>query len=74
MEEKETEIIIKPKDKKEAILMLSAENMQMALWEIRYNLWRNWKHDEESLSLDSLREKLNDIYEDCGISSEILEG
>jgi hypothetical protein len=63
-EEKETEIIIKPKDAEEAIVMLSAYKMQNALWEIKHNFWRNWKHDEESLTLDDMRQKLRAIFID----------
>ncbi len=72
-EEKETEIIIKPKDSTEAITMLSANKMKWALWELKHNFWRTWKHDESSLNLETLKEKINELFEEHGISEELLE-
>jgi hypothetical protein len=51
----------------EARALVKYKQMRDALFEIKANMWRNWKYDEESLTLDSLREKVFDIFEDHGI-------
>jgi len=71
--EKETEIIIKPKNNSEAIMMLSANKMKWTLWELKHNFWRTWKHDESSLNLDTLKERISALLYEHGISDELLE-
>lgn len=44
-----------------------------ALFEISHNLWRKWKHDDEQLSVDTLREEISNILYENGISYENLE-
>lgn len=51
----------------EAKALVRYKEMRNALFEIKANMWRHWKYDEESLTLDSLREKVFDIFEEHGI-------
>lgn len=44
-----------------------------ALFEISHNMWRKWKHDDTELNVYTLREEINRILYDNGISHEHLE-
>lgn len=64
--------IVKTTDSEDASALFKYRQMRNALFEIKANMWRTWKHDEESLTLDSLREKVSDIFEDNGIHDSDL--
>lgn len=44
-----------------------------ALFEITNNLWRNWKHDESGLSIESLNKQIGIILTNNGLSYENFE-
>lgn len=49
------------------------KNYKYVLFEISHNMWRKWKHDDEQLNVDTLREEISRILYDNGITYEILE-
>lgn len=44
-----------------------------ALFEVTNNLWRNWKHDESDLSVESLNKEIGIILTNSGLSYENFE-
>jgi hypothetical protein len=65
-------IIIETTDPEEAVLMLSANKLKMFIWELKHNFWRQWKHDDSDLNLYTLREKLNELLEENGITENLI--
>jgi len=57
---------------KKALRILTADNMALLLWEIKHNMWREWKHNEDKLTLDNLREKLADLFDGYEVSIDNL--
>jgi hypothetical protein len=60
----------KTTDPYKARVLSKAEAMACLLFDIKANLWRNWKHDESSLTLSSLREKISDLFEYHNVTEE----
>jgi len=52
----------------EAMMLLNAERMSMMLWELKHNFWRQWKHDESKLSITSLNEAIENLFEEHQIN------
>lgn len=61
---------VKTTDLHKARGLVKVSDFQAALFEIKFNMWRDWKHDPDSLTLESLRVKLNEIFERYGITEE----
>ena len=62
------EYTFKTEDADEAKDLINASNYAAALFEIQCNLWRKWKHDESTLNVDTLREAINEIFEQHNIT------
>jgi threonine synthase len=62
------EYTFKTEDIVEAMDIINASNYSQALFEIQNNLWRKWKHDESTLNVDTLKESINEIFEQHNIT------
>jgi hypothetical protein len=51
---------------------VNADAMAAALFEIRNNMWRKWKHSETEPTLSEINEAIAEIFSNCGINEELL--
>jgi len=65
---KKLKIIIELDELAEGKVILSATQYQSALFEIYHNLWRTWKHNEELLTIDTLRGRIAEVLDEHGIN------
>lgn len=61
-------------ENEEQVLKCLAKSSDMAncLWQLKHNFWRQWKHCEETLSINDLNEKITELFEQHRIDIDDL--
>jgi len=61
-----------PEDKQALKQCVNAEKMAGFIWELKFNFWRRWKHDESDFNLDTYKEALYDLMQEHNINPDEL--
>ena len=56
-----------PDDVEAHLNCVNAENMANFIRELRYNFWRNWKHNEDEFTLNNYKEALEELIKEHNI-------
>jgi len=51
---------------------MKAGDMASFIFELQYNFWRKWKHDDSNFNLDTYRAALNELLDDHNINIDEL--
>ena len=61
-----------PEDRKQHLRCVHSTDMASFIWQLKYNFWRKWKHDETDFNLNNYRDELSDLMNDYNIDIDNL--
>ena len=59
-------------ERQEHLQCVKASDMASFIWELKYNFWRRWKHNDEDLNVDALRGEIQLLLDDHDINPDEL--
>lgn len=51
---------------------VKANDMASFIWEVSHNMFRKWKHNDEDLNVDTLREEIQRLLDEHNINPDEL--
>ena len=64
--------LTEPEERRAHAQCVNANKMACFIWELQYNFWRKWEHDDSQFNLKTYREALSELLDEHNINIDEL--